>query len=195
MGLFDEAAARAAAEEIAGVYTTRDLLADCAALRTVLEAADPTASKLLIIIGTTEPPWNGEAYEIGELESRIAFCQLYPKLSEGSLLVVRDTGGTTPKKEGYFRLHVRRQVRRSEYEAPDGRNDVWRYFWYLTSLMCEQFVLLTDENTNNPGLVERQIRRDGGPAYNIPHQDNWPEFGYFLFANFLMTWAGIEGGE
>lgn len=194
MALFDETAARSAAEEIAGVYTTRDLLADCSALRTVLEAADAAASKPLIIIGTTEPPWNGESYAIDELESRIAFCQLYPKLSEGSLLVQRNTGSVSPKKEGFFRLHVRRQVRRSEYDAPDGRNDVWRQFWYLTSLMCEQFVLLTDETTNNPGLVERQIRRDGGPAYNMPHQDAWPEFGYFLFANFLLTWAGIEGG-
>lgn len=195
MGLFDETAARTASEEIASVYTTRDLLSNCAALRTLLEAVDSSAAKPLIIIGTTEPPWDGESYSIDELENRIGFCQLYPKLSEGSFLVTRNTGQVTPKKEGYFRLHVRRQVRQAEYLATDGRNDAWRYFWYLTSLMQEQFVVLTDEATNNPGNIERQIRRDGGPAYNLGHEENWPEFGYFLHASFLLPWAGIEGGE
>ncbi len=199
MGLFDETAARntvaTGSEEISNAFTTVDILAACTSLQTLLESANSSEAKSLIVIGTTEPPLNGEAFTVGELENRIAWCQLYPKLDEASYLVSRNVGGVSPKKEGYFRLHIRRQVRRSEYEAIDGRNDVWRYFWWKTSLLAEQFVKATDEVTQNAGLVEKQMRRDGGPAFNLEHQANWPDDGYFLFANFLIPWGGIEGGE
>jgi hypothetical protein len=191
VALFNETTAKSNCEEIAAFFRMREILSGCTGLQTLLEAADASTAKSLIVTGPTEPPFNQEAYTVGELENRIAWAQLFPKLDQDSFMVTWSKGvGATPEKEGFFRLHVRRQVRQAEYQAIGGRADAWLYFFYLTSWMCEQYVEATDLN-----LRSEQIKRVQGPMYNVVHQANWPEFGYFVYADFLIPWGGSESGE
>lgn len=67
---------------------------------------------------------------------------------------------------------------------------MWLHFWYLSSLMCEQYVAATDLN-----LRSEQIKRVQGPMFNLMHQPNWPEFGYYVYADFLIPWGGSESSQ
>lgn len=188
MGLFDETAVQS--EEMAALLAAQTILSTCPALQKLLEApGDAATSKSLIIIGSVQPPQNSESYTIGELESRIAFCQLLPRISAQSFMVSWSKAvGATPVKEGFFYLHIRRQVRQAEFLAATGRNDPWKYFLDQTSRACEQYVEAADLN-----LRTQQVQRISGPDYNS--FDTTPTQGRFLFADFLIPWGGAEHSE
>lgn len=185
MGLFSGSDEQS--EEMAALLSAQTLLSTCSALQKLLEApGDATTTKSLIVVGSSEPPWNGEDYTVDELLNRIAWAQLFPKLSEDSFMCTWSKAvSATPEKEGFFRLHVRRQIRESEYAAPSGRNDAWKYFVNQTSLMCEQMVAATDLN-----LRAHQIKRIQGPLFN--NQTAHADQGIFVFADFIIPWGGSE---
>ncbi len=184
MGLFS--ANDEQSEEMAALLQAQAILSNCEALQTLLEAEDASTSAALIVVGSSEPPLDGEAYTVGELEDRLAWCQLFPKLDEDSFLCTWSKAvAATPEKEGYFRLHVRRQIRGLEYDGPESRNDVWKYFLNQTSLMCEQFIESADLN-----LLTKQIKRVQGPVFN--RKEDHPTQGIFIFADFLIPWGGSE---
>lgn len=187
MGLFD--ANDEQSEEVAALFTVQDLLSQSEALQTLLEAEDASTAKSLIVVGSSEPPRNKTGYTVGELEDRLAWCQLYPKLDEDSFLCSWSKAvGATPEKEGFFRLHVRRQIRGVEYDQPESRNDVWKYFTNQTSLMCEQYITAADYNVRT-----KQIKRVQGPVFN--RKEDHPAQGIFVFADFLIPWGGSENSE
>ncbi len=185
MGLFNANAVQS--EEMAGLLLAQDLLSQSAALQTLLEAANSTEAESLIVVGPNEPPFNGESYAVDELENRLAWAQLYPQ-REGSLLVSKSLGvGGRPEIEGIFLLHVRRQVRQSEYQNISGRNDAWKYFTDQTSAMCEDFARLLDESVTNATLRGSQIKRVAVPLYNN-HADHETQ-GIFIFADYQINWG------
>jgi hypothetical protein len=189
VALFNETPARSNCEEIAALFRTREILGATASLQTLLEATDATQAESLIVVGPCDPPLNGEAYTIDELENRIAWAQIFPRLDADSLLVTWSKAvGGTPEKEGFFRLHVRRQVRQAEYNDLRGRADVWLQFLYLTSWMCEEYIEAADLN-----LRTQQIKRLQGPWFNR-FEDRTTQ-GIYVYADFLIPWGGSEHSE
>lgn len=173
-------------EEMAALIKAREILSTSEALQTLLEAEDAPTAKSLIVVGSSEPPRNGEAYTVGELEDRLAWCQLFPKLDEDSFLCTWSKAvAATPEKEGFFRLHIRRQIRGMEYDQPESRNDCWCYFLDQTSAMCEQYIIAADMN-----LLTHQIKRVQGPLFN--RKEDHPTQGIFIYADFLIPWGGSE---
>ncbi len=185
MGLFDDTDVQS--EEMAAMLLVQTILSGSAGLATLLEAADVPTAKSLIVIGPEDPPYNGEAYTVNELEGRIAWAQLYPEKDES--LVVGKSLGVDGRTEisGVFRLHVRRQVRQSEYGATQGRSDVWKYFVDQTSAMCEDFGAALDESVTNAGLRGSAIRRLQIPLFNnrTDHKDQ----GIFVFTDYHINWG------
>ena len=176
-------------EEPAALYRCRSLLSNCAAAIELLEAANPTAALALIVPGPADQPSNGQAFTVNELEDRISYLQLFPNPDDGSLVVSRSRAvGCVSEKEGIFRLHARRMAREAEYNADNGRWDLYFYFLDLTSRICEELVEAADLN-----LAVSAVHRVAGPLFN--HRDDWPTQGTFLFADFLIHWGGSERAE
>lgn len=187
MALFDENDPQS--EEAAALLKTRLLLCQCPALVELLEAADMDEAKALIVIGPHEAPSTGETYTIGQLENRIAYCQLFPTLDDNGYLATRSKAvAAISEKAGLFHLQIRRQVRAAEFNADDGRRDVYLYFLDRTSRMAEEFIELADLN-----LASEQIQRRAGPLFN-PLTDRESQ-GLFIFADFLIRWGGSENAE
>lgn len=188
MGLFDEDDVQS--EEMDALLRAQTILSTCSALQTLLETpGDASSAKSLIVIGSQQPPLDGEAYTVGELEGRIAWCQLIPRISQQSFMASWNDGvGSATVVEGFFFLHIRRQVRESEYMTAAGRNDPWKYFLDQTSSMCVQYVEAADYN-----LLSRQAQRISGPDYNTYEAS--PAQGRFLFADFLIPWGGKLGNQ
>jgi hypothetical protein len=188
MPLFDSNSVQS--EEAAAILRTQEILSGLGSLQTLLEAVgNATTAKTLIIIGPLEPPYDNESYTIDELEDRIAWAQLFPQLSQDSLLVTRSRAvGATPEKEGFLRLHVRRQIRELEQQAPGGLTDAWLYLLDQTSRMCEQFVEAADLNLDN-----KHIKRVQGPRFNLKKDES--SQGRYVFADFLIAWGGSEHDE
>lgn len=185
MGLFDDSDVQS--EELSALLLVQSLLASSTALQTLLEAEDQAQAESLIVIGPSEPPWNGVSYTVDELENRRAWAQVYPQ-REGSLLVSKSLGvGGRPEIEGMFLLHVRRQVRAEEYKAATGRNDVWKYFTDQTSAMCEEFAVALDESVTSATLRGSQIKRLSVPLFN--NSSEHPTQGIFIFADYVINWG------
>lgn len=187
MALFDHDSPLS--EEPAALYRCRELLSACTAAIELLEVASAAEAKLLIVPGPADPPTDGQAFAVDELEGRIAYAQLYPDPSDGSLAVIRSRAvGCVSEKAGVFRLHFRRMVREAEYNATNGRWDAYFYFLDRTTRVCEQLVEAADLN-----LAVSQINRVAGPLFN--HRDDWPTQGIQLWADFLVHWGGSEQAE
>ncbi len=187
MALFD--ANDVQSEEMNCLLQAQDLLSQSTALQGLFEVSSAAAAAALIIVGPSQPPWNNESYTVGELENQMIWAQLYPKLDTDSFITTWSKAvAATPEKEGFFRLHIRRQVRASEYANPNGRNDIWRYFLDQTSRACEEYVENTDLN-----LRSQQIKRVQGPLFN--NQTTHEEQGIFIYADYLIPWGGSEHSE
>lgn len=190
MPLFDPTAlfTNVHAEEPDALYTLRNLLATCTALQELFEVGTTAAAKELIFPGPIEPPADGQAFTIDELESRIAYAQLYAP-DEESLRIDRSKAvGAVCEKTGVFRLHMRRQIREAEYNAADGRWDVYFYFLDKTTKTIEQVVEAADYN-----LRAWQALRVRGPLFN--HRDDWPSQGRVIFVDWDIRWGGSEHAE
>lgn len=187
MALFDPQSP--SCEEAAALYTARTLLSQSSALQQLFEVDDDDEALPLIIPGPVDPPLDGETYSIDELVDTICYAQLYPNPDEDSLLVIRSKAvGAVSEKEGFFRLHIRRQIRESEWAATGGRQDVFLFFMDRTGRMCEQFIEAADLN-----LASESIRRRVGPLFS--RSGDTESQGRCIWADFLISWGGSENNE
>lgn len=176
-------------EEIAALLYTRQLVAQSAAFRELVEVDDAARAVPRIILGPTPPPFNGEFYTVGEIKNLFGWALLHPQIEEDSLLVTRSRGvACVPEKEGLFRLHVRRLVRAKEYNDDDGRQDAYLFFTDRTARMAEQIVEAAELKLNC-----QQVKRRRGPLFN-PTTD-FEAQGIYLWADFLVSWGGSEQNE
>jgi len=187
MGLFDPNATLS--EEPAALYVCRSLLSACPAMHELLDVTSDAAALALIYPGPFAPPEDGQDFTTEELFKTLAYAQLYPPDDVDSLLVSRSMAvGATSEKEGIFRLQLRRNIREAEYNATNGRWDVYMYFLDCTSRVAEELVEAADLN-----LAVSQVKRLGAPLFN-PSTD-CPQQGKFLWVNFDIRWGGSEHAE
>lgn len=192
MPLFDSS--NPSSVEFATLYAVRETLADCAAMRELLEAADATIAKKLIIPGPMDPPFDGETFKVDELEERICWAQVYPPVEEESTIVAPSRAIGISSKEGFFKFHIHRQVRKAELAEPGGKTDVWSFFGDRVSKMIEEFIDLADSAiTNARGLWVPSIKRTKGPMFN-PSTDESGQ-GRFIWCDLVIPWGGGEHAE
>jgi hypothetical protein len=187
MPLFTPATAKG--EEAAALYTCRSLISQCSTMQELCEVASSAAALAKISPGLPDPPADVQGFTIDELEQRLVLTMLYPHFEEGGLIVAMSKGvGCVSEKEGFFKWHIRRQIRDVEYNAPNGRWDVYMYFLDRTGHICQQLVELADLN-----LMISQIKRTAGPVFS--HVDDQPTQGRYIWADFLIRWGGSENME
>ena len=188
MALFNPAAALS--EETNALYTCRSLLSQCSTLQALCETpGDAAATLAKISPGLPDPPADVQGFTVDELEQRLITSMIYPHFEEGGLLVSMSRAvACVSEKEGYFKWHIRRQVRDVEINAANGRWDVYLYFLDRTSHVCQQLVELADLN-----LMVSQVKRTAGPMFN--HKDDRPTQGLHIWADYLIRWGGSERQE
>ncbi len=187
MGLFN--ANDIQSQEFSALLLVQDILSASTALQDLLEAANSTEAESLIVVGPSEPPWNGESYTFDELSGRRAWAQIYPDRGESFRVRRSNTNDGRVEGGGKFRLHIRRQVRPEEYAAASGRNDVWKYFSDQTSAMCDQFAAALDETVTSATLRGTEIARMEIPLFN--NQTEHATQGIFIFSDYGILWGSI----
>ena len=181
--------ASAFAEEDAALTLSRTLLSNSTGLQQILGAADAAEALPLIVLGPTDPPFDREGFTVGELSGRPAYAMLGPPPDEEAFMAMRSQAvGAISEKVGYFRLHVRCQLKNRDYDAAGGKTDCWLWFLSRTSRMVEQFIEAADLN-----LASATMKRTAGPFFNPP--EDRPTQGVHLWADFRIDWGGSEQAE
>ena len=174
----------------AGVlWNLADLLAECPAVHTLVEATGTDEEKKAtarekIVVGPQDGPWDGAQFAKAELETRFAEIQVYAPTAGGS--IAASAGFDMAECGGSFDVLIQRIVRESEANTDDMQalGDVYLYFLDVIATLQKE-VVERSEVRESPYL--QYAIRTMGPTFGswAAEEDQGPT----LWAKLEIGWG------